>query len=82
MYDQVVLIVEAMADAQKKLGGVSESFELAMKRLTEGKGNLVGRVEELRRLGGKVNKQFPPAIVEQALVEEDQEMADQRVEQN
>ena len=80
MYDQVVLIVEAMADAQRKLGGVSESFDLAMKRLKEGKGNLVGRVEELRRLGAKANKQLPLAIVAQAAVEEDQEMANQRVE--
>ena len=75
MYDQVVLIVEAMVDAQKKLGGVSESFDMAMKRLKEGRGNLVGRVEELRRLGAKVNKQLPPDILEQAVVGEDQEMA-------
>ena len=80
MYDQVALIVEAMVDAQKKLAGVSDSFEIALKRLTEGRGNLVGRIEELRRLGVKVNKQLPPAIVEQAIVEEDSEMADQRVD--
>jgi len=80
MYDQVTLIVEAMTDAQKKLGGVSDSFDLALKRLKEGKGNLVGRVEELRKLGAKVNKQLPAAIVEQAVAEEDQEVANQRVE--
>lgn len=71
MYDQVTLIIEAMTDAQKKLGGVSESFDLALKRLKEGKGNLVGRVEELRKLGAKVNKQIPAAIVEQAVAGED-----------
>lgn len=72
MYDQVALIVEAMTDAQRKLGGVSESFDLARKRLTEGRGNLVGRVEELRKLGAKVNKQLPAAIVEQSLDEEEE----------
>lgn len=72
MYDQVVLIVEAMTEAQKKLGGVTESFDLALKRLKEGKGNLVGRVEEMRRLGAKVNKQLPPSVVEDAMIEDEQ----------
>ncbi|MBN1504995.1 MAG: DNA recombination protein RmuC [Candidatus Eisenbacteria bacterium] len=72
LYDQVVLITDAMLEAQKKLGGVSESFELALKRLKEGRGNLVGRVEELRRLGAKVNRQLPSSVVEQASSEDDQ----------
>lgn len=80
MYDQVALIVDAMTEAKKRLTGVSESFELAMKRLKEGRGNLIGRVEELRKLGAKVNKQLPAAVVEQVVIEEDQEVANQRVE--
>lgn len=59
IYDQVVLIVEAMEDARKKLSGVSQSFDLAMKRLTEGRGSLASKVEEIRRLGAKVSKQLP-----------------------
>lgn len=70
LYDQVALIISAMEDAQKKLGGVSDAFDLALKRLHGGRGNLVGRVEELRRLGAKVNKQLPPEIVENATIEE------------
>ena len=69
-----------MTDAKNKLGGVSASFELAMKRLTEGRGNLVGRVEEMRRLGVKVNKLLPPAIVEQAVLDQDQDTNDQSVQ--
>jgi len=72
MYDQVMLITEAMLEAQKKLGGVSESFDLALKRLKEGRGNLIGRVEELRRLGAKVNKQLPSSVTGEAFVEEDE----------
>ncbi len=65
LYDQVALIAEAMIDARKKLEGVSETFDLAMKRLTEGRGNLIGRVEELRRLGAKVNKSLPAGLIDQ-----------------
>jgi DNA recombination protein RmuC len=72
MYDQVSLIYESMIDAQKKLSGASDAFELALKRLKDGKGNLVGRVEEIRRLGAKVNKQLPDAVVEEAIIEYDE----------
>jgi DNA recombination protein RmuC len=63
LYDQVVLIVQAMLEAKKHLGDVSESFDLALRRLKDGKGNLVGRVEEIRGLGAKVSKQLPAAIL-------------------
>jgi DNA recombination protein RmuC len=59
LYDQVARIVETMVEAKRRLAGVSESFDLALKRLGEGRGNLVGRVEELRRLGAKVRKTIP-----------------------
>ncbi len=60
IYDQVVLVAEAMVEARRKLSGVSESFDLAMKRLTEGRGNLAGKAEEIRKLGAKVSRQLPP----------------------
>ena len=62
LYDQVALIYESMSDAAKKLGGVQESFDVAMRRLRDGKGNLVARVEELRKLGAKTNRQPLPEI--------------------
>jgi DNA recombination protein RmuC len=71
IYDQVVLIFETMTDAQKKLSGVTESFDLALKRIKEGRGNLVGRVEEIRKLGAKVSRQIPPEIVAEAVAGDD-----------
>jgi DNA recombination protein RmuC len=70
LYDQVALVYDALAEAQKRLGGVQESFDMAMKRLKEGKGNLVGRVEEIRKLGAKTSKQIPQEIIEGAAEEE------------
>ena len=71
IYDQVFLILETMIDARKKLSGVSDSFELALKRIKEGRGNLVGRVEEIRRLGAKVSRQIPPDIALEAEANDD-----------
>lgn len=68
LYDQVALIAEAMQSARSKLGSASDAFDLVMRRLKEGRGNLINRVEELRSLGAKVSKQLPdtdPAEEEQ-----------------
>ncbi len=70
LYDQVVLIGEAMLDAQKKLNATSESFDTVLKRLKDGRGNLVARVEAIRRLGAKATKQLPGAIAGDALTED------------
>ncbi|MEI8186395.1 MAG: DNA recombination protein RmuC [Chlorobiaceae bacterium] len=62
IYDQVFLVLEVMTDARKKLSGLSDTFDLALKRIKEGRGNLVGRVEEIRKLGAKVSRQIPPDL--------------------
>jgi DNA recombination protein RmuC len=66
LYDQVALIIETMLDAQKKLDGVRDSFDIAMKRLKDGRGNLVGRIEEIRKLGAKASKQLSQDILDKA----------------
>lgn len=69
IYDQVALIVESMEDARKKLSGVSDSFDLALRRLRDGRGNLVGRVEEIRKLGAKVSRRIARSAGEDAAPE-------------
>ena len=71
IYDQVFLILESMTDARKKLSGLSDSFDLALKRIKEGRGNLVGRVEDIRRLGAKVSRQIPPDLTLEAESDDD-----------
>jgi DNA recombination protein RmuC len=73
IYEQVRLIVESMTEAKKKLNGVADSFDEALKRLQSGKGNLVGKIEDIRQLGAKVHKEIPAAIIEQAIGEEKEE---------
>jgi DNA recombination protein RmuC len=66
IYDQVLLVFEAMTETRKRLAGVSDSFDLALKRVKDGRGNLVGRVEEIRRLGAKVSRLIPPNVADEA----------------
>ncbi|NLB55663.1 MAG: DNA recombination protein RmuC [Lentisphaerae bacterium] len=76
LYNQVALVYEAMLDASKKLGGTAEAVDLALKRLWTGRGNLVRRVEEMRQLGAKVNKQLPQDLLERAIGYDDAELSD------
>ncbi|ALP53354.1 hypothetical protein Tel_09410 [Candidatus Tenderia electrophaga] len=56
LYDQFVLFVESMDDIGDKLGKASDAYHTARKRLVDGKGNLVGRTEKLKKLGAKAKK--------------------------
>lgn len=62
LYDQVARIAETMLEAKRRLAGTSETFDLALKRLGEGRGNLISRVEELKQLGAKVRKAIPDEL--------------------
>jgi DNA recombination protein RmuC len=80
IYNQVRLIVESMNDAKKKLSSVESSFDKALERLQDGKGNLVERVEKIRLLGAKVKKRLPSTVAEEAIKGDTQDNGLQDVE--
>jgi len=69
LYDKFVGFVEALDDVGQKLDKAQDSYQTARNRLTDGKGNLVRRTEELRQLGVKAQKQLPEELVVKALEE-------------
>lgn len=74
MYDKFVGFVEALEDIGDKLGKAQESYNKAHKRLTDGRGNLVGRAEAMRKLGLETTKQLPGELIDSSDDEEnDQE---------
>lgn len=62
LYDQVVLVLEAVTDARKRLAGAGESIDLALNRISGGRGNLVNRIEDMRKLGAKVSRALPDSV--------------------
>jgi DNA recombination protein RmuC len=62
LYDQFVLVVESLDDVGRKIEATQTSYDQARKRLSEGRGNLVGRVENLRKLGAKSKKNLPDSV--------------------
>lgn len=66
LYDQFVLFVESMDDIGDKLGKASDAYHTARKRLVDGKGNLVGRTEKLKKLGAKAKKALDDKLLLEA----------------
>ena len=63
LYDGFVRYVDALDEADKYLQRSKDVLGDARKRLLTGKGNLVGRTEELRSLGAKTKKHLKHEIV-------------------
>lgn len=56
LYDQFVLVVDSLDELGGQLNKTQNSYDLIRKRLVEGKGNLVNRIEGLRKLGAKTKR--------------------------
>ena len=61
LYDKFRAFLESMAEIDRALAGARRAYDKAQKQLSEGGGNLVGRVEKLRELGVKPKKLLPRA---------------------
>lgn len=66
MYDKFVGFTEAMLEMGKRLNSSVDFYTEAMKRLSTGPGNVIRRIENLKKLGLKVNKELNPKLVERA----------------
>lgn len=62
LYDKFVNFVEALEEVGRRLEQASDSHRTAMKRLTTGRGDLVGQAEKLRELGADVSKELPSSV--------------------
>ncbi|GAA4291472.1 DNA recombination protein RmuC [Aestuariibaculum suncheonense] len=65
LYDSFVNLTEELIKVGNQIGTVQKSYESAMVKLT-GKGNLVKRVENLKKLGAKATKQQNEKLLKRA----------------
>lgn len=63
LYDKFAGFTESLLDVGKNLGKAGESYDKALSQLKDGKGNLIGRVEQLRKLGAKNKKQLDQQLL-------------------
>ena len=59
LYDSFVLLLDDFSKMEKKMGETQDLFTNVQKRIATGKGNLIGRVEKIKKLGAKTKKSLP-----------------------
>lgn len=64
LYEKFVGFVSDLEAVGASLGKAESAYEEAMKKLSTGRGNLVGQCEKLQRLGVKSKKQISKALTE------------------
>lgn len=69
LHDQFVLLVESLDTLNHCLGKTQEAYNTARARLHTGRGNLVKRVNDIRRLGAKTKKTLDPQLLVEGGVE-------------
>lgn len=66
LYDKFVGFVEDLQDVGLKIQAVEKAYDGALNKLSQGKGNLVSRVERIRELGAKSKKELPRELIAKA----------------
>lgn len=70
LYEKLVAFVEDMEKIGEQIGRTQKSYEGAMNKLATGKGNLIRRVEAMRKLGLKPKKLLPESLTDTVTDEE------------
>ncbi len=58
LYDKFVGFIEDLKKIEKNQNDVNKNFKEAFGKLSEGSGNIVGKIEKLKTLGAKASKQI------------------------
>ncbi|WP_339624415.1 DNA recombination protein RmuC [uncultured Winogradskyella sp.] len=66
LYDKFEGLVIDLTGVGKKIDAAKTDYSAAMNKLVDGKGNLVSRVEKIKKMGAKAKKSLPESIIKQA----------------
>lgn len=72
LHDQFVLLLDSLDSIGNYLGKTREAYDTARKRLQTGRGNLVKRVDDIRRLGAKTKKRINRDLIDDAPLDDEQ----------
>lgn len=66
LYDKFEGLVTDLTGVGKKIDAAKSDYSSAMNKLVEGKGNLISRVESIKKMGAKAKKSLPESILKRA----------------
>ncbi|MBQ0713121.1 MAG: DNA recombination protein RmuC [Porticoccus sp.] len=65
-YDQLVLVVESLDELGRHIDKSQDAWQQTRKRLVDGRGNLVKKFEEIKKLGARTKRQLPEGLINEA----------------
>lgn len=65
LYDKFVGFIEDMDKVEKQISILSRTHEEARRKLDSGRGNLISKIEKLKKLGAKTTKQLDPSLLDE-----------------
>ena len=71
LYDKFVLFIQDLDEVGNRLQQLDKAYAAARNKLTEGRGNLVSRSEQLKLLGARASKSLPADLLERAMPDVD-----------
>ena len=63
LYDKFHGFLANLELVGKKIGDAQSSYDDAFKQLSTGKGNIIGKIEELKKMGADASKQLPDRVL-------------------
>lgn len=70
LYDKFEGLITDLTGVGKKIDAAKTDYSAAMNKLVEGKGNLITRVENIKKMGAKAKKALPESILKRASEED------------
>ncbi|QXI31616.1 DNA recombination protein RmuC [Pseudomonas vanderleydeniana] len=71
LYDKFVLFIQDLDEVGNRLQQLDKAYAAARNKLTEGRGNLISRSEQLKLLGARASKSLPTDLLERAMTDAD-----------
>ena len=66
LYDKFVGFIDDLSKVGKQMDTAKDTYSEAMKKLSDGSGNIIKRIENIKRLGANASKQIPQNILDRA----------------
>lgn len=66
LYDKFKGFLDDLIEVGKKMDSAKSGYADAMNKLSTGSGNIIKRIEDIKKLGAKATKELPTAIVERS----------------
>jgi DNA recombination protein RmuC len=71
LYDKIALFIEAFEHVGRELNQANNAYNTAFDRLSQGRGNIIRKTDELKKLGAKVTKEIDSNLLESSTYSHD-----------